>query len=135
MQCCEIKINVCAAQVDKKDLHVDTAKLLTKHNDPRSHGGASIAGDAEQLPEHGEEVLALVHFPLKLHTDISIEEVATSLQFRVPDPTERAVGLVDFVVLEQPSRRLWAEVDLEHDEDGGYEAGCEHVAPGDIFWE
>lgn len=78
--------------------------------------GATVPSHAEQFPKHGEEVLAGIDLTLQLHTNIRIIRVPTSLQFCLSKSHEGLESLFIPSLLDKPSRRLRAVVNLDTDD-------------------
>ena len=114
---------------------VDTAKLLHEHDNPSGKRGPAVTWDAEELPEHGEEVLAAVDTLLDFDTDVAVVEIAGGLDVRGAESLEGAESLCHLAVLDEPSGRFRAEVDLTHDDQGEHDGRTKHETPGQIGLE
>lgn len=111
---------------------VHSAELLHEHDDPARKGRTGITRDGKELHEHCEEVLPLVDLPLELDIHVGIVEISGSLQIGPSEGPERLKGLVDLVVLDQPTRRLGAEVHLSANNNRKDHGRTEHEAPRKI---
>lgn len=90
--------------------HVDTAKLLHKHNNLRGHHSVSVTSNRKELLDaitcpdgHG--------LTLRLQSDMHIEKVSGRLEFVVTQSADGLEGITVSVLGQIPSRALWKERD------------------------
>lgn len=111
------------------------ALTLHEHDNPACQGSTPISGHGEQVSEHSEEVLAHVGFAFELHPNKGVVGVTCCLQPGWAESDKRLERLVYPALLDEPPRRLGAEVDLRTDDDGKDDSGTKHEPPAEIFAE
>lgn len=111
---------------------VDTTELLHEHDDPTGQRRPAIASHGKEFHEHGEEVFSLVDLALNLDERVCVVEVTRGLQVGWPEGAEGRERLVDTVMLDQPTRRLGAEIHLRADDDRQDDGRTEHETPRQV---
>ena len=95
------------------------------HAEPGRLSGTAVAADGEEV---GSLALGIVGL-LDLEKLESVVHVTSGLDRAAAETLGGLVGLVEAALLHVPARRLGAEVDLDHDEQGRDGGGTHHPAP------
>ena len=102
------------------DSHVNSAHLLSNHNNTRCLRSTADARNGKQLNEAREEIVSLCqsgildHALLLIKLCLDVVDVSCCLQRRIAKSQQRLVSVVRLLLLEVPSGGLRAEVDANH---------------------
>lgn len=100
--------------------HVNSAHLLSNHNNTRCLRSTADARNGKQLNEAREEIVSLCqsgifdHALLLIKLCLDVVDVSCCLQRRIAKSQQRLVSVVRLLLLEVPSGGLRAEVDANH---------------------
>jgi len=110
---------------------VDTAHLLRKHDDTRCDRRSSDSRDGPKLDESLDEAVSLDDLGFFLDLEVDVVEISSGLNVVVTEATERLESILCSTLLEEPSRRLRAEVDADDKRESGDESRTKLKTPSD----
>lgn len=99
-------------------LTVNTAHLLRNHNSRGTIVGTPDPGNAEAVGQTSEIACTRGQFELLLVDDPRVVVISCGNNWMSSQFTHRPEGFVVLVVLHEPTRRLWAEPNSEHQDEG-----------------
>lgn len=101
---------------------VDSAHLLTEHDNSRCDSSSSNTGNREELHSSSEVVIASDDLSLLHELDVNVVDISGGLKFRESKSAERFPGFGVSVLLHEPTGRFRAEIDSYGERQSGDES-------------